>query len=124
MQDRCGKNRRVNSIARGQRAPLSGARVLYAALRVIVILGLSFGAFVLSVIASVWGLTAVLVGAALVALVALRIAHSTRTPQSSPGGAAAPTYAGRARRAFVITGVVVVGFFVLLTLASQILVPH
>ncbi|HLW47242.1 MAG TPA: hypothetical protein VKW09_05685 [bacterium] len=106
----------MNVIDSLRRAPSSGARVLYLALRVIVILGLCFGAFVLSVVASVWGLTAVLVGAALVALVALRVVHAVRGRETAP--------IARPRRAFVITGVVVVGFFVLLTLASQIWASH
>jgi hypothetical protein len=106
----------VNDIARPPHRPISAARILYVAIRVVIVLALSFGAFVLSVVASVWGLTAVLVGAALIVLVVLRVVQTVRAKETA--------VIARPRRAFVITGVVVIGFFVLLTVASQIWVTH
>jgi hypothetical protein len=106
----------MDPLPRRPRMRLTGARILYAILRIVIILALSFGAFALSVVASVRGLTGVLVGAALVALVALRVVHSVREHQASA--------IARPHRAFVITGVVVIGFFVLLTIASQIWASH
>ena len=121
MQAAEGNQRLVNNFMRRPPTQFPGGRIVYMLLRILVILSVSFVAFVLSVVASVWGLTAVLVGAALIALVALRVVQSTRTPE---GAGAVGGHGDRHRRAFVITGVVVIGFFVLLTLASQILVSH
>src|SRR5689334_19447440 len=95
----------------------SGARVVYGAIRTtVLIIGLGLAALGLSIVASVWGLSAVLVGVALVALVVLRTVHRARTPD-------APS-AARPQRAFVITAVFLLGFFVLLTVASQIWASH
>jgi cytochrome b561 len=94
----------------------SGARVVYGAIRTVLIIGLGLAALGLSILASVWGLSAVLVGVALVALVVLRTVHRARTPD-------APS-AARPQRAFVITAVFLLGFFVLLTVASQIWASH
>jgi hypothetical protein len=69
-----------------------------------------------SVVASVLGLTTVLVGVSVAALVALRVVYSVREHET--GKIARPGLA------FVITGVVVIGFFVLLTIASQIWASH
>ena len=116
MQAAAEKERRVDPFASRRRAPSPAARVGYAVIRTVAIVGLGLGALALSVLASVWGLTAPLVGAALVALVTLRIVHRARSQDTAP--------AARPRRAFVITAVFVIGFFVLLTLASQIWASH
>jgi len=71
----------------------------------------------MSVVASVWGLSAPLVGVALVGLVVLRTIHRVRA-QEAQSPARPP------QRAFVITAVALIGFFVLLTLASQIWASH
>ncbi|HEV2356746.1 MAG TPA: hypothetical protein VGZ23_03935 [bacterium] len=86
----------------------------YAVVRTLVLLGLGLSALALSVVASVWGLTAVLVAAALVGLVVLRAGYRARH---------ATDPAGRPYRAFAMTAVLLVGFFVLLTVASQVW-PH
>lgn len=99
---------------RGARSP--GARAAHAVIRMVAILGASLGALALSVVASAWGMTAVLVFAALVALVALRIVHRVRSRDAAT--------TARPQRAFVITGVFLIGFFVLLALASQIWASH
>ncbi len=99
-----------------RRAPSVAARVGYAAVRTLLILGLCLGTVWLSIVASVWGLSAVLVVVALVGLVVARTVHRASTPD-------APS-AARARRAFVIAAVFIVGFFVLLTFASQIWASH
>jgi hypothetical protein len=92
-------------------------RIPHPLVRALLVAGLAAGAIALSVVASVWGLSAELVGVAIAALAALRIVHAVRTEGR----------AERARppqRAFVITAVVIIGFFVLLTLASTIWASH
>jgi hypothetical protein len=116
MQAASQKDRVVDPFAPRRRAPSPGARVGYAVIRMVVVLGLGLGALALSVVASVWGLTPLLVAVALVALVALRIVHRVRSHDTAP--------AARPQRAFVITAVFVIGFFVLLTVASQIWASH
>lgn len=91
------------------------ARVGLAVLRTVLLIAFSLGTIWLSIVASVWGLSAVLVALALVGLVALRTVHRVH----EEGSCARPP-----RRAFVITAVVLIGFFVLLTLASQIWASH
>lgn len=91
------------------------ARVGLAVLRTVLLIAFSLGTIWLSIVASVWGLSAVLVALALVGLVALRTVHRVH----EEGSGARPS-----RRAFVITAVVLIGFFVLLTLASQIWASH
>lgn len=93
------------------------ARVGFAVLRTVLLIAFGFGTIWLSIVASVWGLSAVLVALALVGLVALRTVH--RVHEESSDSAARPP-----RRAFVITAVVLIGFFMLLTLASQIWASH
>ena len=88
-----------------------------AVLRTVLLIAFCLGTIWLSIVASVWGLSAVLVALALVGLVALRTVH--RVHEEGSGSAARPP-----RRAFVITAVVLIGFFVLLTLASQIWASH
>lgn len=91
-------------------------RVGYAVVRTLLILGLALGTVWLSIVASVWGLSAPLVVVALVGLVVARTVHRARTPD-------VPS-AARPRHAFVIAAVFIVGFFVLLTFASQIWASH
>lgn len=93
------------------------ARVGLAVLRIVLLIAFSLGTIWLSIVASVWGLSAVLVALALVGLVALRTVH--RVHEEGSGSGARPP-----QRAFVITAVVLIGFFVLLTLASQIWASH
>jgi hypothetical protein len=93
------------------------AQVGFAVLRTVLLIAFGLGTIWLSIVASVWGLSAVLVALALVGLVALRTVH--RVHEESSDSAARPP-----RRAFVITAVVLIGFFMLLTLASQIWASH
>lgn len=95
----------------------AAVRAILSAVRTFLFIALGLGVIWLSIVASVWGLSAVLVALALVGLVALRTMSQLHTPESAGG-------AGRQRRAFVITAVVLIGFFVLLTLASQIWASH
>ena len=96
-----------------RRAASPAAAAGYAVVRTLLLFGFGLGALALSVVASVWGLTVVLVAAALAGLVVLRARHRAR-----PAAAA-----GRPYRAFVMTTVLLLGFFVLLTVASQVW-PH
>ncbi|HEV2439611.1 MAG TPA: hypothetical protein VGX97_06075 [bacterium] len=93
------------------------ARTGYAVVRTLLLLAFCLGTIWLSIVASVWGLSAVLVALALVGLVALRTVHRVRAEES-------PSTTRPPHRAFVITAVVLIGFFVLLTLASQIWASH
>jgi len=92
-------------------------RPFHPLIRALLVAGLAAAAIALSVVASVWGLSAELVGAALVGLMALRVVHAVRTQGTVPNPRPP-------RRAFVITAVAIIGFFVLLTLASQIWASH
>jgi 1,4-dihydroxy-2-naphthoate octaprenyltransferase len=100
-----------------RRASASAARVGYTVIRTLLLLAVAVAAIALSVLASVWGLSAPLVGVALVGLVVLRTIHRVRAEET-------PSTARPPQRAFVITAVVIIGFFVLLTLASQIWASH
>ena len=101
-----------SSAARG-----GAARAVVAAVRMLLFVALGFGVIWLSIVASVWGLSAVLVALAIVGLVALRTMSQRHAPESAGG-------ARRQRRAFIVTAVALIGFFVLLTLASQIWASH
>lgn len=92
-------------------------RAVLSAVRIALLLAFGLGVIWLSIVASVWGLSAVLVALALVGLVALRTASRLHAPEHAGG-------ARRQHRAFVITAVVLIGFFVLLTLANQIWASH
>lgn len=124
MQAGPEKERPMDPFALRRRAPSpltraggSLARAGYAVIRMLVLIALGLGTIWLSVVASVWGLSAALVVLALVGLVALRTAHRVRAEESL-------STARPPRRAFVITAVALIGFFVLLTLASQIWASH
>jgi hypothetical protein len=123
MQAGSEKHRSVDGLAPRGRAPSSPggdrplARGAYAVIRTLLVVALGLGTIWLSIVASVWGLSAVLVALALVGLVALRTVYRAHEGDS----ASTPR---RPRRAFVITAVVLIGFFVLLTLASQIWASH
>jgi 1,4-dihydroxy-2-naphthoate octaprenyltransferase len=124
MQAGSEKKAPMDPLASRRRAPSppvrAGRRValaVYAVVRMALLIALGFGVIWLSIVASVWGLSAVLVALALVGLVALRTVSRVRAEDS-------PSAARPSRRAFVITAVVLIGFFVLLTLASQIWASH
>jgi hypothetical protein len=107
----------MDGLAPRRRVPSPAVRAVYAVARTLLAIALGLGTIWLSIVASVWGLSAVLVVLALVGLVVLRTVHRVRA-EDPPSGARPP------RRAFVITAVVLIGFFVLLTLASQIWASH
>lgn len=88
-------------------------RAVYAVVRTLLLVAFGLGVIWLSIVASVWGFSAFLVALALVGLVALRTASRLHAEES-------PVRARPPQRAFIITAVVLIGFFVLLTLASQI----
>ncbi|HKX18998.1 MAG TPA: hypothetical protein VJT33_13380 [bacterium] len=100
------------SAARG-----GAVRMVFSAVRLLLFAALGLGVIWLSIVASVWGLSAVLVALALVGLVALRTMSQLHAPESAGS-------ARRQRRAFILTAVALIGFFVLLTLASQIWASH
>lgn len=100
-----------SSVARG------AVRTVLSAVRLLLFVAFGLGVIWLSIVASVWGLSAVLVALALVGLVALRTMSQLHAPESAGS-------ARRQRRAFIVTAVALIGFFVLLTLASQIWASH
>lgn len=100
------------SAARGR-----AVRAVFSAVRILLFVAFAVGMIWLSIVASVWGLSAVLVALALVGLVALRTMSQRHAPESAGS-------ARRQRRAFIVTAVALIGFFVLLTLASQIWASH
>lgn len=115
MQAGSAKKRSMDGFVPRQTSPV--ARAGYAVIRTLLLVAFGLGTIWLSIVASVWGLSAVLVALALVGLVALRTVHRVRAEES-------PSTARPPHRAFVITAVVLIGFFVLLTLASQIWASH